>query len=118
MAPTLRVTTPGETKPPKPEPKTIAEAAKKGTKRQLLVTMRDRVATAITKADCPARELGTLTKRLTDIVSEIEALDVREESDLEPRLRELETALREAAPDHPLLVGVDVVDDHFDADAI
>lgn len=115
---TLRVAKDGE-KPPTSEPKTIAAAAEKGTKRQLLVTMRDRIAKAVDKADCPARELGTLSKRLTDIVNEIEALDARDDQvNLEPRVHELESALREVAPDHPLLTGADVIDDRYDADAI
>lgn len=56
-------------------PKSVSEAAKSGTHRELLVAMRDRIAETVTKADCPPRELGVLTKRLQDIVKDIATLD-------------------------------------------
>lgn len=116
MAPSLRVTTPGE-KAPAEKAKTVAQAAKSGSQRDLLVAMRDRVATTVTARDCPARELASLTKRLYDITKEIEALDARDDAGAEARVRELESVLHEVAPDHPLLAGA-AVDDSFDADAI
>lgn len=59
--------------PPAPRAKNVAEAAKAGTKLELLVAMRDRIATTVTSPDCPPRELGVLTKRLSEIVKEIES---------------------------------------------
>ena len=101
--------------PPTPvEPKTVAQAAKSGTPRELLVAMRDRIATAVTDPKCPPRELAALTKRLQDIAREIEGLDVRDDDG--SRVRALELALREAAPNHPLLG--DVVTDTYDSSAI
>ncbi|MEJ9078842.1 hypothetical protein WKY82_10510 [Gordonia malaquae] len=95
-------------------PKTVAEAARAGTRRELLAAMRDRVAVEITNDDCAARDLAALTRRLQEIVREIEAIDAR--TDDKARVAELESALREACPDHPLLVAA--VDDTFDASAV
>jgi len=61
---------------------TVAEAAK-GDTRGLLVAMRDRVALAVSDPDCPARDLAALTKRLQDIVRDIELIDAAEESEHE-----------------------------------
>jgi hypothetical protein len=82
----------------------------------LLVAMRDRIATAVTAEGCPPRDLASLTKRLADIAGEIAAIDAREDSSQSVRLVELERALAEVAPDHPLLS--DDLDDRFDASAI
>ena len=68
---------PADEKPSTPKVKTVAEAAKNGTQRELLVAMRDRVAEAVTRADCPARELASLTKRLQDITRDISHLDAQ-----------------------------------------
>ena len=96
--------------------KTVAEAAKKGTPRELLVAMRDRIAETLTR-DCQPRDKAALTKRLQDIVRDIEAIDARDPDDMRDRLRELESALRGIAPDHPLLAGVRD-DDSFDPSAL
>lgn len=109
----LRAVGEGETAPPKP-PKNVAEAAKNGTPRELLVAMRDRIAITVSDPTCMARDLAALTKRLQDIANAIDAMDAREDSQL--RVRELEVALREVAPDHPL-VG-DAVDDSYDASVV
>lgn len=102
--------------PPSEKPKTVAQAAK-GTTRDLLVAMRDRIATAVTADGCPPRDLASLTKRLADIAGEIAAMDARSEADQSGRLVELERALAEVAPDHPLLISYGI-DDRFDASAI
>jgi len=81
-----------------------------------LVAMRDRIAETVTNAACPPRDLASLTKRLQDIANEIEAIDAREDDEAPGRLRELEAALREIQPEHPLLTGT--VDDRYDASAI
>ncbi|QRZ05900.1 hypothetical protein [Mycolicibacterium austroafricanum] len=98
----------------KASPKSVAQAAKSGTQRELLVAMRDRVAEAVTDTKCPARELASLTKRLQDITRDIDAMDAREDDG--DRVRKLESALRELDPSHPLIG--DVADDAFDASAI
>ena len=111
----LRAVTPGEKAPAKP--KSVAQAAK-GTQRELLVAMRDRIATAVTDPDCPPRDLASLTKRLADLVKEIESIDTRAVDDPMVRIRELEAALREVEPDHALVHGVAEIDDRYDASAI
>lgn len=117
--PSLRTVKPGESAPAAPPqpPKSVAQAAK-GTQRELLVAMRDRVAKAVTSEDCPPRDLASLTKRLADLAKEIEIIDARAVDDPTTRLRELEAALREIAPDHELLTGVAEYSDSFDASAI
>lgn len=102
----------------KKSPKTVAQAAKAGTPRQLLVAMRDRIAEAVSQPNCAARDLASLTKRLQDIAHDIDAIDARDEIDAVVRIRELESALREVAPVHPLLLGSDADDDTYDASAI
>jgi len=72
-------------KAPKPSPSTVTEAASKGTTRDLLVTMRDRVAKDVENANTPARDLAALTKRLMEIVRDIEAIDAREEQEANKR---------------------------------
>lgn len=73
---TLRSVTAGEAPPSKP-PSTVTTAASRGTMRDLLVTMRDRVAKGVEDENTPARDLAALTKRLMEIVRDIEAIDAR-----------------------------------------
>lgn len=70
----LRAVSDGE-KPPAPKPKTVTQAR---TPRELLVAMKARVADAVENPNTPARDLAALTKRLMEIVREIEAIDARE----------------------------------------
>ncbi|MCH9728393.1 MAG: hypothetical protein K0U84_01695 [Actinomycetia bacterium] len=58
-----------------PSAKSVAQAAKSGGQRELLVAMRDRIATSVSNPDCPPRDLASLTKRLQDIARDIAALD-------------------------------------------
>lgn len=75
--PALRAVTPGDV-PPVPAPRlSVAEAAATGSHRSLLVAMRERIASAVSAADCPPRDLAALTRRLQDIAKEIEAIDLR-----------------------------------------
>ena len=76
---TLRAVSAGE-KPPAPsKPKTVTEAAKSGTTRELLSATRDRIAVAVEDPNTPARDLAALSKRLMETVREIEAIDARTE---------------------------------------
>lgn len=69
---------PADAKPPAKKPaKTVAQAASTGTHRDLLVSMRDRIAQTVSNPECPPRDLASLTRRLQDIAREIEALDLR-----------------------------------------
>lgn len=65
-------------KPPVDSSMSVTEAASKGTDRQLLVAMRDRVAEAVEDKNTAARDLAALTKRLREIANDIKALDARE----------------------------------------
>jgi hypothetical protein len=58
---------------------TVTAAARDGTTRDLLVALRTRIATTVESSDTPPRDLAALSKRLTDISKEIEALDARAE---------------------------------------
>lgn len=72
----LRAVAAGE-KPASKRVSTVTEAASTGTTRDLLVTMRDRVAKDVENSNTPARDLAALTKRLMEIVRDIEAIDAR-----------------------------------------
>lgn len=63
------------------KPKTVTEAADSGTTRELLVAMRARIAKAVEDPNTPARDLAALTKRLVEVVRDIEAIDAREEQE-------------------------------------
>lgn len=76
----LRAVGPDEMAPSGP-PKTITEAADKGTTRELLVAMRTRIAMAVENQNTPARDLAALSKRLIEVVRDIEALDARDEQE-------------------------------------
>ena len=58
--------------------KTVTEAASTGTTRELLIATRDRIATAVENPNTAARDLAALTKRLFEVVRDIEAIDARE----------------------------------------
>lgn len=75
---TLRAVTPGERVA---KPKTVTEAAAGGTTRELLAAMRERVASAVQDPNCPPRDLAALTRRLHEIVRDIEAIDARAEDE-------------------------------------
>jgi DNA-binding NarL/FixJ family response regulator len=72
----LRAVEDGE-KSTAPRSMTVAAAAKEGTELELLMAMRDRVATAVADPNCPARDLAALTRRLREIAKDIEALQAR-----------------------------------------
>lgn len=74
----LRPVAPNERAEPPSKPKSITEAADCGTTRELLVAMRARIAKAVEDANTPARDLAALTKRLVEVVRDIEAIDARE----------------------------------------
>lgn len=65
----------------KVRPKTVTQAAADGSTRELLVALRARIATSVQDPSTPARDLAALTRRLQDIVREIEAIDQREKQD-------------------------------------
>src|SRR5690242_9465582 len=76
---TLRAVTPDEKPAPaRGKSKTIAEAASGGTTRDVLVASRDRIARALDDPNIAARDLASNSKRLMEIIREIEAIDARE----------------------------------------
>ncbi|WP_328382951.1 hypothetical protein OHQ88_10610 [Micromonospora zamorensis] len=79
----LRVVAAGEKPAPPRKPKTVTEAADEGTTRELLVAMRSRIAKAVEDPNTPARDLAALTKRLTEVVKDIEAIDARDDQEAE-----------------------------------
>jgi hypothetical protein len=75
----LRSVSADEKPTPPAKPKTVTEAAKGGTTRELLSATRDRIAVAVEDPNTPARDLAALSKRLMETVREIEAIDARTE---------------------------------------
>lgn len=72
----LRAVTTGEAAPKRRPPRTITEAASDGTQRELLVTMRTRIAKSLDDPTTMARDLASLSRRLLEISREIDAIDV------------------------------------------
>jgi hypothetical protein len=68
----LRAVRPGE--PPR-RPMTVTKAATTGDRRDLLVALRARVATAVEDPKTPAPALAALSRRLLEIARELEALN-------------------------------------------
>lgn len=95
----LRAVTDDETAPVEPpaNPKTVGEAASTGNMRELLVAMRDRVAKDVENANTPARDLAALTKRLMEIVRDIEAIDARANQEADEHDAEVEDGDFDAA---------------------
>jgi hypothetical protein len=81
MTKPLRAVQPGEAAPTKAKKLTVAEAAASGSYRDLLIATRDRIAQAVSAADCPPRDLAALTRRLTDIGKELATLEARDAED-------------------------------------
>ena len=60
------------------KPKTITEAVTTGTTRDVLVASRDRIARALDDPNIAARDLASNSKRLMEVIRDIEAIDARE----------------------------------------
>ena len=60
---------------------TIAQAASGGSTRDVLVASRDRIARALDDPNMSGRDLASNSKRLMEIIREIEAIDAREAQD-------------------------------------
>lgn len=60
---------------------TVSQAASTGDHRALLVSMRERIAVAVSNPECPPRDLAALTRRLQEIAKEIETIDLRAKED-------------------------------------
>jgi len=79
MARALRAVEVGDAAPKRPL--SISQAAKGADRRALLVALRDRVAATVESSKTLPRDLGTLSRRLLEIVKEIEAIDAEDGSD-------------------------------------
>lgn len=64
-------------KAPAPRVLTVDVAASDGSELELLMAMRDRVATAVADPNCPPRDLAALTRRLREISKDIDAVQTR-----------------------------------------
>lgn len=60
---------------------TVKSAADSGVRRDLLVALRTRVAVDIDNPNTPPRDLAALSRRLLEIVKDIEALDAEARMD-------------------------------------
>lgn len=65
----------------KPAVATVKAAAEGGSRRELLVALRARIAADIDNKNTPPRDLAALSRRLLEIARDIEALDAAERSD-------------------------------------
>jgi hypothetical protein len=74
----IRAVTDADIPVPAPAPKSVTEAAATGTQRELLVSLRTRVAEAVEDPNCPPRDLAALSRRLQELSKEIAAIDARE----------------------------------------
>jgi len=73
----------------------VTEAASEGSRLDLLVAMRARVASAVEDPNTPPRDLAALTRRLLEIANEIAAIEAQNE------LAEDSIALAALVPDEP-----------------
>ena len=67
--------------PVEPRKFTVTGAAAEGSRRDLLVSMRARVATAVEDGATPARDLAALTRRLMEIAKEIDSIDAADKQE-------------------------------------
>jgi hypothetical protein len=66
------VVRPGEPEPGRPS--TVSQAAKDGSRRDLLIALRVRIAQAVESRDTPAPALAALSRRLLEVARELETL--------------------------------------------
>jgi hypothetical protein len=59
----------------------VKAAAETGTRRDLLVALRARIAADIDNKNTPPRDLAALSRRLLEIARDIDALDAAEKAD-------------------------------------
>ena len=71
----LQVVTDKTPRRPRVTRKTVKTAADSGDRRALLIALRARIAADIDNPNTPPRDLAALSRRLLEIVKDIEALD-------------------------------------------
>ena len=62
-------------------PLTVSKAARDGSRRDLLVALRSRLAVAVEDPNTLARDLASSSRRLLEIAKEIESLDADSDGD-------------------------------------
>lgn len=77
----LRAVGEGEKPAAKKPQKSVTEAASKGSQRELLVAMRDRIAQAVEDSKTSPRDLAALTRRLLELTRDIEQIDARDQQE-------------------------------------
>jgi hypothetical protein len=79
----LRAVEPNERRNPlDPRQLTVDVAAKEGTELELLMALRDRIATQISDPNCSSRDLAALSKRLEELRKSISAERLRLKEEL------------------------------------
>lgn len=76
----------------------LVDAAKSGDKRKTLIALRDILAQTIQECDS-GRDMASNSKRLMEVISELEAMDKEEQE----RLAELEKAKQQHRSKHDRL---------------
>jgi hypothetical protein len=71
----LRAVKPGESAPRR-RAMSIPQAARIGSRRDLLAALRERLSKAVSDPNCPPKDLAPLSRQLRDIDKEIRLLDV------------------------------------------
>lgn len=74
----LRAVKDGEMPQEASRPRSVAVAARSGSKLNTLLALRDRIAKEIQNPDCPAREIASLSKRLMEVMGEIETVEAQD----------------------------------------
>ena len=77
----LHAVAPDERPPKRKRKLSITEAADKGSVREQLVALRERIAKTVEDPNCPPRDLASLSRRMMEITKEIEAIDARQAED-------------------------------------
>lgn len=61
--------------PSEDTPQTLVEAASSGSRRDVLVALRTRIASAVGDPETPPRDLAALSKRLIEVMNDIDLID-------------------------------------------
>lgn len=82
MGASLRVVSEKDEPHRKPAPSTVAQAVKDGSSKDVLMTLRARIAQTIDDPGTPPRDLAALSRRLVDIDKELRSMDVAEREEV------------------------------------
>lgn len=82
MGASLRVVSEADEPRRKSAPSTVAQAVKDGSSKDVLMTLRARIAQTIDDPGTPPRDLAALSRRLVDIDKELRSMDVAEREEV------------------------------------